>query len=321
MAQRPQDPIEEELDEIQDIFGVNREVAEEIRLNFDQPPKGWFAHQLSIWGFFIIMVGGFGVGWRWIWPYFERLQDTHAAEQATQIGAILVGNDFGFGMLAWLFGWIFSAGAVLALVYLVLPLNKRFSRVHDAMMSSDSQPFGAGALNAVAEHASSVTSSDEFARRWLLEYIRRVLRIASLPIAVGVVLIWAELTSGDYITEEEVVIDRFIPFTENKILPWSTAELVELGCNQTDDGASLVYKVVFPTRSVRISSADPVKGTDYLASLEAIDERLRASNAEFVRWEWLKRDPLNPKCLRSFYGEYEPGGKARIDRLLRVGQL
>ena len=110
--------------------------------------------------------------------------------------------------------------------------------------------------------------------------------------------------------------------------PWATVVSVELGCSHCAGGRPtkhdrnrIVYVIPFPDGTVvHLCDPAPLQGS-WLDAAQTMDQSLRGSGAEFSRWNGLGQDPLHRSCLRWFQDRYTVQDYARLQRLLRIGEL
>ena len=110
--------------------------------------------------------------------------------------------------------------------------------------------------------------------------------------------------------------------------PWATVVSVELGCSHSarrtttkHDRDRIVYVIPFPDGAVvHLCDPAPLQGSR-LDAAQTMDQILRGSGVEFSRWNGLGQDPLHPTCLWWFQDRYTVQDCARLQRLLRIGEL
>lgn len=273
---------------------------------------------LSNWLYLLIMVIGFAVG-AYIWAKLEKVTISNAQEFAGTVTAIWIDTNFGFSLVLALFVWIFAATLVLSLIIRLIPMPAKASLFFGA--SKELGKVVADFTRQWSEENSVSKPQDtgDAINRSLDAYIRRNLLRLSPFIGIIILLCWSETRSFEVITEnglyDSSMFSRNVAFK-----PWSEAKEVSLGCNQTDDGGSLIYRVEFNDGTkIRLPESSSLNGRHWLVNLEHIDKALSTQGAVFKRWSWLERDALHPKCLRGFYAEVGPDNKYRIDDLLRIG--
>lgn len=297
------------------LWGLPKDISEELIRAYDLTLFRW----LGFWLFMIIMCLGFLVGGFWVWPFLENLANQNAFENATNIGGLMYDVNFGWGLLIGLFVWIFLTNALVTLFVRVMPMPIKAAFFMGLSIGNDDAGYKHDEnIKTVMNRADKPSNAKELINRLSEMNYTKSLKIL-LPIAFFIIFICLRETQAYTIYSAEGYYKS--GFFSKESRTWDEARSVELGCNQTDDGGSLVYKVYFLDKSLRLEDKNPVRGTYWLDNLEVIDSRLEAAGAEFKRWRWLKRNPLHPKCLRGFYGELGLEGKGRIDKLLRIDEF
>ncbi|MEM9838942.1 MAG: hypothetical protein AAF830_07265 [Pseudomonadota bacterium] len=309
------EPID--VDEVQRVFGVRRAVAEEIATVLALGPDHRDSLRLAV---LLVLAIGFGAGAVLLWPFLSDRTETNLFSLAGGATPLLYKTNLGFGMIAWVIGWIFAVGAFFYVLVSALPVQNRFryALTFVTMNNIGWRWSRSSMIERLSEGAHALASADEYAVRWMIAETRQYTSFAVQLFMVGIVITSLETKTGDLYTATSYVRDPFIPFKGLQTHLWGEATRVQLGCNETSDGSSIVYEVHFGEMSRRVSSADPVPDTDYFDALEAVDAALRETNASFERWQWLGRNSLHPKCLATFNARY---GAERVNRLLRVGEL
>jgi hypothetical protein len=116
--------------------------------------------------------------------------------------------------------------------------------------------------------------------------------------------------------------DRLVAhdFGQEKVYRLEDVTTVTLGCNHTDDGEYLIYKLHFAGGKFNLDDGDlELTEAAFLDRLEQVNNDLRLKpNIKFERWKWLKRDPLARECIGYWQEVGGADGKARIERLLAV---
>ncbi len=300
------------------LWGLPADIANELAPAWHINWARWFGG----WAAWLIMIGGFVVGWLEIWPYLDGLNTQTAQAQAIDMNALMYETNFGFAMLVWLFAWIITSASVAGFLILTLPMPLKGALFIGLMGDSGAEPFNKQALQGAKREVGETGSASDLLNAWAVRYIGSALKYA-LPLgALGAFILTREIASFSVYSVEGYYRAPLFPWAEETLTEWSTAERVELGCNQTSDGGSVVYKIFFKNgKSARIEDGVLIGDTKWLDALETIDKELVKGDASFERWQWLKRDPLHPKCLRGFYGMLGKEQGDRLLRLLRVGDF
>lgn len=122
---------------------------------------------------------------------------------------------------------------------------------------------------------------------------------------MGFALIPRDLQPTSLIYADRVDFRGFVK-VGHTTLDWTDVTTVQLGCNQTDSGSSIIYEVENAAGDrIRLSGRYRYP-EGRLAALEHVDAQVSAAGADFVRWSWLQRDPVHPECLqfwRGYFGE------------------
>ena len=298
------------------LWGLPKRASDELVDSYRLSPIRWIGH----WLFMIVMCGGFAVGF-WIWNLCEKILRQNALRYAQEIDGFAIDTNFGLGLLIGLFVWIFLSGVIVSLIILLVPMPIKgalfLAAQSDLSENTPKMPFVGSLLENKGER---VTASE-----LINDYSRRIIRKLGLILSPFIVLVtavtYAELSWFNVIGANG--LHTSVPWsTQVNMRTWQDVETVKLGCNQTDDGASLIYEVVWPDgKDKRLPTDTHVNENDWLTNLELVDAEISKGGANFERWVWLNRDALHPKCLRSFYLQGGEGSKDRIDGLLRIGEL
>ena len=311
----PKNKLKEELNG-DPLWGLPKQISDELVDSYRLTPIRWLGH----WLFMIVMCGGFAVG-AWIWAICESILRQNAIETARNIDGFAYDTNFGIGLLIGLFVWIFLSGVIVSLITMFTPMPIKgalfLSTQSDVSENAPKMPL-VGPL--VENKGSLATASDlinDYSGRIVRKLGRKLAPFALLVIGIS----YAELSWFNIISSKG--LHTSVPWSmSDKVHAWRDAEAVKLGCNQTDDGASLIYEVIWPDgKNKRLPTDTHINGQDWLTNVESVDAEFSEGDAIFERWTWLERNALHPKCLRSFYAEQGPDGKSRIDRLLRIGEL
>ncbi|MEM9937402.1 MAG: hypothetical protein AAF768_01010 [Pseudomonadota bacterium] len=304
------------VDELKSL-GVPDETAAEIAPAWRIYLLRWFGN----WIAFVTMVSGFIAGGVFVSPFLEALNNNIALNAAQETNALMYDTNFGFGLLVLLIAWILISGMTAsALTWLTrMPISGAIFL--GTLSDVSSGKWNTELTTKTAEKFNVAPSADRFIAEWSKGLLWRMLKYAIPLTLVGLFALARDVNTYSVYGTNGYHRNPLLPWAKAQIIPWSEASSVELGCNQTDDGGSLVYKVKFNNgKSVRIEDGVPIH-LSWLESLEAIDRRITAAGAEFVRWEWLNRDSMHPKCLRGYYGYLGPHGGDRFMALLRSGEL
>ena len=298
------------------LWGLPEKISDELVDSYSSGPMRWIGFSL----FMVVMVGGFGIG-ALIWAHCERKIQQNAIETSQAINGFAYEVNFGIGLLVGLFVWIFMTGLIVSLIIRVTPMPTK-----GALFLSGYENLSKKAPKKLLEEVqTSGINKPRTAAELLNQYLDKSLRKSAIGLAPFVILVigvtYAELSWYSVMSHTGLHKTSFIS-EKMSVKTWADAERVQLGCNQTDDGGNLIYEVIWPDGyDKRLPTDTHFNGTDWLTNLERVDAEIMKGGAEFVRWEWLNRNPLHPRCLRGFYSEGGADRKARIDRLLRIGEL
>lgn len=308
--------LKEELREGETLWGLPQKISDELVDSYRLTLFRW----LGFWLFMIIMCGGFIVG-AWIWAIAESILWQNAINTAENIDGFAYDTNYGFGLLIGVFVWIFSSGVIVSLLLIITPMPFKgalfLSSFSDVSSNTPKIPLTGPRVEFNASHATASDLINDYSWR----IVRKLGLILSPFIALVLVLSFAELrwynVLGPY------GMHTTVPWsTTERFRPWQDVEIVKLGCNQTGEGGSLIYEVIWPDgKKKRLPIDTHVNNKPWLTNLEAIDAEISKGGAVFRRWNWLNRDPLHPSCLRGFYTEIGESRKIRFDKLLRIGEL
>lgn len=299
------------------LEGLPQHIIDEITLSANLP----FFRILGNWLFIIVMVGGFAIGAFGLWQPLERLAQNNAEAFAKTVDGFSAETNIGIGLLIGMFLWIVLTSAIVAFIIRMMPMPAKAAMYFSGRkeIEQTSPKFMRKWSN---ENSLEIphSASDAINQR-LDPYIRKTLFL-TMPFVLLAALICARETQSHHVFSASGFYKSGILSTNVEHRLWTSAKGVALGCNQTEEGGSLIYDVEFQDgKSVRLPVASSLNGRSWLENLEAIDETLQSTNAEFNRWTWMKRDPLHPMCLRGFYAELGADNKPRLDRLLRIGEF
>lgn len=300
----------------------NWNLTEKVEREFTSQNISYWPVWIFSWLTWIYMVSGFAIGGYCLWPFLEQTLDKNAIEHGLRISGLLYDTNFGLGLLVFLFVWIILAALLTGMTILVSPLMLKHILFWAALDDDGGKPYNKKALKVTLEHASTFTSAKELIHYWCHTYIGFTLKYIVPLTIIGVPTLYLDMTSYAIYTEEGIYRSHFLPWKRDGLIPWNTADYVELGCNQTDDGPSIVYDITFKDgSSKRIEDGIPFTDYSWLESLEIIDQKLSDGGARFRRWVWLERDPLHPKCIQGYYGYLGKDRGDRLMNLLRVGEF
>ncbi len=282
-------------------------------------PSHWFYTSMA-WVFITVMVAGFIAG-AFVWGALEDLVGQNALLGAKKLDALLYYHNFGIAPLIALFAWIFAAGVV---AYWLASLSRkmRASMFVYTILDSNNAPYLK--LGKSIESLQHESDPEAYIRQLFFGWLRIALWPAVILFALSGVVLEREFKTFSAYTIDGYVAYPLAPWDEVKSGSWSEAALVSLGCNHvTGRGASddIIYRVKLQSgASHDVAGAYPVSGA-WLDQVEKIDNTLRNSDAIFQRWQWLKRDPIHPKCLSAQGRRYNREELERIYHLLRIGEF
>jgi hypothetical protein len=298
------------------LWDLPKSISDEFIDSYNFTSTRW----LGNWLYFAILLSGFYCGYK-VWNFSEKETARRAQEAAIPIDGFAYDNMMGLGLSVGLFVWLVFAGVVLSLILRLTPMPRKgalFISAHadTGWHSKTSNPFGSPShMSANSENARDLIN------QFLDRKIKKTTKFLSPFMFIAITLTILELNW--YSITSPTGLHRNNPITNNMSFEtWQDAHRVELGCNQIENDSNIIYEVIWADgKKKRLPIDTHFDGQNWLRNMEAIDASIKSGDAEFVRWEWRKRDPLHPQCLRSFYAKQDPDGKARIDRLLRIGQL
>lgn len=267
-----------------------------------------------------LMVAGIAVGGLWLWPGLEALTEANALAAGQRAGALMVQYNFGMSLVLALFGWIFASGAIVGIATIATERTRASTFAFGILNTR--QAVARWALQRTLRRLSNEANPETYVRRAVVNWQWWMAGSAAILLAISAYAVSRDVQAHGIYTRSHFIDSPFFPWGSRTPTPWADAVKVELGCNHvTGRNAydSLIYRVHFPGRYF-VSLESGVAFGDWLDAAEEIDAELRSSGAEFRRWNWLDRDPLDPACLnvmrRSFEQDYP-----RIERLLRIGEL
>ncbi|MEP3654576.1 MAG: hypothetical protein ABJO36_06745 [Litorimonas sp.] len=298
------------------LWDLPKSISEELVDAHSLPFVNWLGFLL----FMFVMIGGFAVG-AVIWGIAENLTEQNAIQAAASVDGFSIDVNFGIGLLIGLFVWIGLSGWIVALITKLVPMPVKGALFLSQIEPEKVTPEMFQKKTSFMESKDRIKNASEFIDTYfsgtLIKSAKYLAPLSVIVIAVS----YAELHS--YSVMSETGHHKSGLFSNKMtVKKWVDAELVELGCNQTDDGGNLIYEVTWPDgKSKRLPIDTSINGKDWLTNLESVDTKISSAGATFERWSWNNRNPLHPKCLRGFYAELGPEGKSRIDSLLRIDEL
>ncbi len=298
------------------LWGLPKRASDEIVDSYRFTLFRWVGN----WLFMIVMCSGFAAG-AYIWFLCENILRENAISYAQKIDGFAIDTNFGLGLLIGLFVWIFLSGVIVSLIILLVPMPIKgalfLSTQSDLFENTPKTPLVGSLIENKGERATATELINDYSRRM----VRKLCLMLSPFIALVVAVTFAELSWFNVVGATG--LHSSVPWsTQVNVRTWQDVEKVKLGCNQTDDGASLIYEVVWPDgKDKRLPTDTHINENDWLTNLEFVDAEISQGGASFERWVWLSRDALHPKCLRSFYLAGGESSKDRIDALLRIGEL
>lgn len=246
-----------------------------------------------------------------------------ALHEAAAAQAVLYDDKIGLSMVVLLFGWIFCSGIILVFLFGFTPLKVKVPAFILALTwGGVDGPFARARLrHSMKEHPSPI-STKELINNWGARYIKAFSKIAIPILIVGVGIYSLERDSWAYVNKDGFTENPVNPLKTTATIPWNELLSVELGCNHTDDGDYIIYKIRAASRSARLSSFQALNNREDLDALIEIDSYIRNHRGvEFKRWEWLSRDPLHPACLHHFSKTLDDEKYSRLATLLKVGEF
>lgn len=298
------------------LWGLPKRISDEIINSYELT----IVRVLGPWLYIALMIGGFAVGGYLLWPWLEGQNNSNAIRKAAELGGLMYDVNFGIGLLIALFIWIMGALWLTIVIVRLSPMPIKgalsFSMLADSKLPENNDKKCSEILK---EHPRIETASEllnEWADTPIIKLGKFLIPVALFASAVS----YREIHTFSVYGNEGFVRSAF--FEGENFRPWTDVKTVELGCNQTDDGGSLVYKIRFADgKSIRIEDGIPINNSRWLDNIEQIDTKIASGNAEFKRWSWMNRDPLHPKCLRGYYGEFNDADTKRFKKLLRIDTL
>ena len=298
------------------LWGLPKRISDELVDSYRLTPIRW----LGNWLFMIVMCGGFAVG-AWIWAVCEGILRQNAIEATQNIDGFAYDTNFGIGLLIGLFVWILLCIPICDCIIRIMPMPYKGTLFLVSQMSNSKENPDTLPKKPKLDLFNTPHSAEELINNYLNKVIgKSLLYLSPFILLVGFVT-QAELTNFTILSPSGIYTSGF--FSKNLASKrWRDAEAVKLGCNQTDDGSSLIYEVIWPDgKDKRLPTDTHINGEDWLTNLETVDAEISKGGAVFQRWVWLKRNPMHPKCLRGFYAGLSPNEQTRFNRLLRIGEL
>jgi hypothetical protein len=281
----------------------------------------------ALWGLLLLLLMPW-IAWVSVLPHLHELADQWAQQSAQSQGAVLYKTGYGLSSVVLVACWFISSVLVALAVERAWPELHRTRlvvegwRVRVCRVEGSNAPAAAGrALN---------RPGPARARRWKRRLRRSALWWMTALVLKGasVSFVVLDLRAHAAFTTKAYVQSPRLPGSPVVSHPWSTAASVALGCSHSahrrttkHDRNRIVYIIQFPDGDVvHLYDAVPLQGS-WLDAAQTMDQILRGSGAEFSRWNWLGQDPLHPSCLRWFQDRYTVQDYARLQRLLRIGEL
>ena len=299
-------------------WGISAAVASELQSSW----KIKWLRFIAGWSMYLVMIVGFAIGTIWIWPASEQANIRNAEQAASSLQAVLFDYNFGWGLLVLLFAWVVLSASIVGIICRSIPMPFKGAFFLGLIDDANLRPQNSTALKLVLQKPREYHDADALVNEWVSRYVRLTAKYA-VPLAIaGSILLSLDVTRYSAYSTKGYHQSAWLPWSDPKFTPWTSVEKVQLGCNQTRDGSSLVYKIDFRDGSTtRIEDAIPTDGRSWLDGLEAIDDILVVNGSQFERWKWLDRDPLHPQCLRGYYGQLGAADGDRLRKLLRVGEF
>ena len=280
-----------------------------------------FTRHSGHWITFFAMVGGFVLGALFIWQPLELLSLATAIIAAYEAGAWSYIVNFGLSILLLLFIWIFTSGILPGIVTRLTPMPWKGALYLGALSDKSGGWWYARLTRQVIEKLEPQAEASRIIDTWALKYCSALSKFVIPMLLLSGFLLVRDVGAHSLYGPDGYTSSPFLPWANIQTIPWSEAVKVELGCNNTDDGADIVYEVTFSNgKSTRVENGSPLQ-TSWLETLERVDAEISKSDVQFERWSWLNRNPLHPKCVRSFYSRLGEEDADRLMALLRVGQF
>ncbi len=306
-------------DEIRKILldsGVPENVVDYV-MQFE--PKAWL-YLLHLRFMLLIFFLGFA-GSIPLWILFNGINNDFALSAAIEQSALLYGSWFGFSFLPLFFVSFFGVGIILFFVLLLSPIKVRALYFVAEFMNKDSRGQAKMITRRLLSNNIKPSLPQQFIDSALQKSLNSNVRFAIFASLISVMFLAQEFQSHTIITKNGLQRTPILPWANNQPQNWEEIETVSLGCNHTVDSDNLKYDLKFKSGDIYyLGSMKPVAG-DWLSTLEKVDQILVENNANFKRWQWLKRNPLHPKCLKAQEARYTPQEMQRLRRLLRIGTL
>lgn len=300
-------------------FGLPPEFADEIVKDNLGPPLSW----LGAWIFMFVMIGGFAILWLILWPALENYDNQKALKSAIDLDGLAYYTNFGLGLIIVLFAWIVATATSIALTIRLSPKRIKatlYLASRNDFIGKTPRLFG---LHKVWKNASGFKTAEDYLNAIAMRMFLWTGRVVLVLMAVAFYLLWCETTWHEVYTGDAYVEFSFWTNTKS-IYPWSEVTSVELGCNQIEDSSHLLYEIHWidgsKTRFPNYDNDFP-PNKNWIVSLETVDSKISKSNAEFKRWNWLKRDPLHPNCLSFFENRLNGDEFTRFKAILRMDTL
>lgn len=271
------------------------------------------------WLYIASLIVGFAIGGFFLWPFLENLNESNAINAANSIDGLLYSVNFGFGLLVGLFVWILAAIVPVLLLIRVLPMPVKGALFFGVVEEEKHHGKNLKMSQNIMSSFSRPETAEEFINIWVTHKILKLGKfLAPLVFISAFISLWetqvySVFTANSY--------ERFTFFSGKQTTSWTEAESVQLGCNTTEDGSTLIYDVTFKSgSSVRVGGIT-VGDTTWIDAIETIDNSISKGGAQFKRWEWLKRDPIHSNCLFHYNRILSPEHYSVFEKILRLETL
>jgi len=248
----------------------------------------------------------------------EVFANRFAEDAANGAGGLAYSSNIGFAGILILFGGLTSISIVAYIPPLFAGRTRRVRLALKHLLGLNKKD-----RNGMVRRYKSLFEQKrgQDIEETLIRWDRRFAKWA-LPgiflVLIGSLCSWFEIQSRTIVFHDRVEIRSHFPLYGERSLYWRDAERVVLGCNQTDEGGSLVFRVVFKDGHSYRMFGDTYFIDPMMDVLETIDTELSTANPTYARWSWLGRDPIHPQCLRSYAGRLGENDFARLVAFLRL---
>ena len=316
-----QNKLREELGS-ETLWGLPKSISDEFIAAYELT----VFRQIGTWLYLTILLGGLGVGIG-IWFLCEGILAKSAEESAVLLNGLAYHTDFGIGLFIGLFAWM-AITCIICDIYLRLtPAPYKTAIFLGAYSGPKTKTIPPKTLlkKDKTHWRDAADLIDNGTRRYTK--IATIIAVPLTLLSIGVT--YAELKHFTVISPKGVHKSAFLT-GQMKLKEWDEAVKVEIGCNyvkarygknSSPEKHDVVYHIHWADKSkTRLQTDNQLNGKHWLVNFEAIDDILIDSDATFTRWEWLKRNPLHPKCLRHHRNKLGPELAPRFDSLLRVDE-